>query len=113
MDIILVSSGFEGISIPERQAQIQKEWRGEEEIQALAYTPEEFLEISKRSTMLDILSYAKDVSPRNGNNICPKCGQPGSMQIKTVRNRGGKSYVYKYFAHYVNGKILWCYVGKP
>jgi predicted nucleotidyltransferase len=113
IDIIVISSDFEGISMPNRQALIQREWNGEEEVQALAFTPEEFSKISRRSTMREILSYAKDISPRRAGNTCPKCGQKGSIQNKAIRNRLGKVYVYRYFAHYNRGKTRWCYLGKP
>lgn len=113
VDIIVVSRDFEAFPIPERLAQIQREWRGEEEIQALAYTPEEFSQISNRLTMVEILSNAKDLSPSSGVDKCPKCGDRGSVQNKTVRNRMGKSYVYQYYAHYKGGKIRWCYIGGP
>jgi len=113
VDLIVISEDFKGISIPERHARIQREWSGEEEVQALAYTPEEFTQVSKRLTMREILSYAKDVSPNEAKNICPKCGEPGSIQNKTVRNRVGKPYIYQYFAHYKNGRIRWCYIGRP
>jgi len=113
VDVIVVSSDFEGISMPDRQALIQREWNGDEEVQALAYTPEEFSRISKRFTMREILSYAKDISPRRGGNKCPKCGERGSIQNKAIRNRLGKIYVYRYFAHYDEGRTRWCYLGRP
>jgi len=113
VDVIVVSSDFERISIPDRHALIQREWDGDEEVQALAYTPEEFKRISKRFTMREILSYAKDISPRRGSNTCPKCGERGSIQNKAIRNRLGKIYVYRYFAHYDKGRTRWCYLGRP
>jgi len=113
VDIVVVSRDFEGMSVPERQAQIQKEWDGDEEIQALAYTPEEFSQVSNRLTLREILSHAKEVSPCREGDICPRCGQRGSLQNKIVRNRVGKRYVYQYFAHYKKGGTRWCYIGKP
>lgn len=74
VDIIVISRNFKAVPIPERQARIQKEWGGEEEVQALAYTPEEFSRVSDRLTMRDILSYAKDVSPSKENSW-PRCGR--------------------------------------
>jgi hypothetical protein len=37
---------------------------------------------------------------------CPKCGRPG---VLTSRNVKGKRYAY--VAHWVDGKLKWCYVG--
>jgi hypothetical protein len=54
-------------------------------------------------------------------SICPNCHQPGSLQVKMVKNAYGSVYHYPYFAHYAglketNGrkwrKVKWCYVGK-
>lgn len=44
---------------------------------------------------------------------CPRCGRPGSPQLKSVRNRkGGRDYRYVYFAHATGPhSIKWCYVG--
>ncbi len=113
IDLIVVSKGFEDMSIPERQGAVQREWNYPEELEALTYTPTEFSEVSKRLTMKEILSYAIDVSPLKGSNVCPRCGKRGSIQTKIVRNRTGKSYPFLYFAHYAKGKINWCYVGPP
>lgn len=113
VDVIVVSRDFRGIPMPDRQALIQKEWNGEEEVQALAYTPDEFSQISERLTMREILSYARDISPSKGSDTCPKCGERGSIQNKAIKNRLGKVYVYKYFAHYDKGKTRWCYLGRP
>ena len=113
VDLIIVSKGFEDVSIPERQAAIQREWNYPEELEALTYTPAEFSRVSKRFTMKEILSDSVDVSPFKGRNLCPKCGKKGSIQTKIVRNRMGKSYPFLYFAHYVNGKTSWCYLGSP
>jgi hypothetical protein len=49
--------------------------------------------------------------------VCPKCGKPGSLQTKMVRNNYGTSYQYDYFAHYGGRegsltRINWHYVGK-
>ena len=38
---------------------------------------------------------------------CPKCGRPGSLT-----SRGVKGKRYAYVAHWLNGKLKWCYVGK-
>lgn len=111
VDIIVVSKRFEGLSIPARQAAIQKEWSHETELQALTYTPSEFVEVTKRLTMQEILSYAVDVTPARGWSVCPKCGRRGSLQTKIITNRLGKSYPYHYYAHYEGGKVKWCYVG--
>lgn len=113
VDLILVSRKFEGVSIPERQGVVQKEWLHGEELQALTYTPAEFAQVSKRLTMQEILSHAVDVSPSRGGVFCPKCGKRGSLQTKIIKNRHGKSYPYLYFAHYSGGKVNWCYLGAP
>lgn len=113
IDLIVVSKGFEGMSIPERQGAVQREWNHPEELEALTYTPVEFSEVSKRLTMREILSYAVDVSPFRGRHVCPKCGRRGSLQTKIVKNKAGKSYPFLYFAHYAKGKVSWCYLGSP
>ena len=51
------------------------------------------------------------------SKTCPKCGKPGSLQTKWVKNGQGVRYTYDYFAHYdgrdgSSTKIAWCYVGK-
>lgn len=50
---------------------------------------------------------------------CPRCGEQGSIQTKTVRNNYGKEYQYRYVAHYSydpskakSTRIRWHYVGK-
>ena len=113
IDLILVSEGFEGMPMPERQGAVQKEWNHPEELQTLTYTPAEFSEVSKRLTMREILSSALDVSPLRGRHVCPKCGRKGSLQTKIVKNKTGKSYPFLYFAHYTRGKVRWCYLGPP
>ncbi len=113
IDLIVVSKGFEHMSIPERQGAVQREWNHPEDLEALTYTPAEFSQVSRRITMHEILSYAVDVSPFKGRRICPKCGKKGSVQTKMVRNSTGRSYPFLYFAHYARGKINWCYLGSP
>ncbi len=113
IDLIIVSRGFENMSVPERQGAVQREWNHPEELEALTYTPAEFSQVSKRLTMQDILSYAVDMSPFKGRHVCPKCGRKGSVQTKMVRNSSGRSYPFLYFAHYLRGKISWCYLGSP
>ena len=110
VDIIIVSQTFRGMPLPKRLALLQKEWSYEEELQTLAYTPEEFLDVSQRSTMQEILSYAVDVSTNPG--ACPRCSRRGSLQRKQVHNRSGATYAYYYYAHYSDGRVKWCYVGK-
>lgn len=112
VDIIVVSRGFEGISVPERQGLLQREWEGPEELHALAYTPDEFATVSSRATMREILSYAVDLTPYKGV-ICPRCGRRGSRQVKVVRNRSGRAYHYLYYAHHRDGRVKWCYIGAP
>jgi hypothetical protein len=56
-----------------------------------------------------------DNKPKLSNKrLCPRCGKPGSGPYsRWVRNSRGKRYEpYEYFAHRVNGKIKWCYLGK-
>jgi hypothetical protein len=45
---------------------------------------------------------------------CPRCGESGSgPYYRWVKNSKGKRYEpYGYFAHKINGKIHWCYLGK-
>ena len=71
IDLIVVSKGFAGMSVPERQGAVQKEWNHPEELEVLTYTPAEFSEVSKRVTMREILSYAVDISPYKGRHLCP------------------------------------------
>lgn len=113
IDLIIVSEAFKAMAVPERQSAIQREWNHPEDLEALAYTPAEFARVSKRLVMREILSYGVDVSPFKGRHVCPKCGRKGSVQTKIVKNRGGNSYPYLYFAHYTKGRISWCYLGSP
>ena len=73
IDLIIVSKGFEGMSIPERQGAVQKEWDHPEELQALTYTPAEFSQVSKRLTMREILAYAVEVPQLRRSRIYPRC----------------------------------------
>ncbi|MEM4251770.1 MAG: nucleotidyltransferase domain-containing protein [Candidatus Bathyarchaeia archaeon] len=111
VDLIIVSGSFESLTVPERQGIVQRMWDGPEELQALTYTPDEFNVISKRSTAQQILSYAQDITPPK-SNICPRCGMKGSPQIKNIKNPSGKNYPYLYYAHYKNGRVEWCYIGR-
>jgi len=62
VDIIVVSKAFASMPMPKRLGLLQKEWNHREELQALAYTPEEFSRVSKRLTMKEILAYAVDLT---------------------------------------------------
>jgi hypothetical protein len=43
--------------------------------------------------------------------VCPKCRKPGSgYYVKSVRY-AKKTYRYQYFAHRVEGRLKWCYLG--
>lgn len=113
VDLIVVSKSFSNMPIPKRLGLLQNEWAYSEELQALAYTPEEFQEVSQRETMSEILSYATELTLTDMGAKCPKCGRKGSLQTKKVKNRSGKTYTYYYYAHYnPQKKIKWCYVGK-
>lgn len=111
VDIIVISKGFEDIPIPERQGMIQREWEGPEELQTLAYTPQEFSVISGRVTVQEILSHAIDITPAK-DATCPKCGRKGSPHIKMIKSSSGRTYPYLYYAHYKKGRVEWCYIGK-
>jgi predicted nucleotidyltransferase len=68
VDLIVVSKAFTGMSMPERLGMLQKEWNYNEELQALAYTPEEFSKVSQRLTIKEILSYAIELRPQSQAN---------------------------------------------
>jgi len=63
VDLIIVSKAFTGVPVPKRLGMLHKEWNYKEDLQALAYTPEEFSKVSRRPTMKEILSYALDLTP--------------------------------------------------
>lgn len=46
--------------------------------------------------------------------VCPKCGKPGSLHLRMVRNKVGRSYPYYYFSHYYHlwGGKKWHYIGR-
>ncbi len=39
--------------------------------------------------------------------VCPKCGKHGSLTSRKVKGKR-----YEYVAHFENGRIKWCYVGR-
>jgi hypothetical protein len=45
---------------------------------------------------------------------CPRCGQKGSLHLKTIENKVHHKYKYYYVAHYDKNKrgIHWCYISK-
>jgi len=63
VDLIIVSKAFIGMPIPKREGTLENLWDYCEDLEALAYTPEEFAKISQRLTMKEILSYAVDLTP--------------------------------------------------
>ena len=48
-DVIVVSDKFKGVSFPRRLMEIEESWTGAEPIEPLAYTPEEFEGMQKKS----------------------------------------------------------------
>ena len=63
VDLIIVSKAFEEMPLPRRLYLLQKLWGHREELQALAYTPDEFKEASQRLMLKEILSYAIELVP--------------------------------------------------
>ena len=49
------------------------------------------------------------------NKRCPKCGRPGSgPHSRYVLNSRKRRYgPYLYYAHHFDGKLKWCYLGRP
>jgi hypothetical protein len=44
---------------------------------------------------------------------CPRCGEEGSLQRKSVLNHQKVPYFYWFFAHsHGRGHLTWCYIGK-
>ena len=43
--------------------------------------------------------------------ICPRCGQPGSGPYGRWAKKP-QFRPYFYFAHKINGRLSWCYIGK-
>ena len=63
VDLIIVSKAFKGMPLPKRLYLLQKLWRYPEELQALAYTPEEFEKASERLMLKEILLHAIELTP--------------------------------------------------
>ena len=63
VDLIIVSNTFKSMPRPKRLYLLQKLWNYNEELQALAYTPEEFEKSKERLMMKEILSYATELVP--------------------------------------------------
>ena len=63
VDLIIVSKAFKGMPQPRRLYLLQKLWCYRVDLQALAYTPEEFKKASERLIMREILSYAIELLP--------------------------------------------------
>lgn len=73
VDLIIVSKAFIGMPVPKREGILENLWDYREDLEALAYTPEEFAKISQRLTMREILSYAIELTPpprRSVNKVC-------------------------------------------
>ena len=63
IDLIIVSEAFKRTPLPRRLYLLQKLWDFRLDLQALAYTPEEFKEASQRLLLREILSYAIELVP--------------------------------------------------
>jgi len=48
-DVVVISEKFEGVKFPRRLMQIEEAWMGTEPIEPLAYTPEEYVQMGKKS----------------------------------------------------------------
>jgi predicted nucleotidyltransferase len=64
VDIIVVSECFAKMPEPKRWGLLQHLWRYKEDLETLAYTPNEFAKIKERLLMQKILQYAIDLTPR-------------------------------------------------
>jgi predicted nucleotidyltransferase len=63
VDLIVISKGFRGLQQLERVEKILALWHYVEELEILAYTPEEFAHVKNRFLVKEILSYALDLTP--------------------------------------------------
>lgn len=63
VDLIIVSSSFRKVHPLKRLEKLLGHWHYIEELEILAYTPEEFDQIRNRLLMKEILSYAIDLTP--------------------------------------------------
>lgn len=64
VDLIVVSKTFTRMSLPRRLYLLQKLWSYREQLQAQAYTTEEWKEASQRLMLREILSYAIELVPK-------------------------------------------------
>ena len=63
VDLIIVSDAFMGMIEPKRLGFLQHRWRYIEDIEAMAYTTNEFKQVKGRILMRKILEYAIDLTP--------------------------------------------------
>jgi predicted nucleotidyltransferase len=70
VDLIIVSKGFSAVHELERTGMLLDLWPYVEELEILAYTPEEFSQVKDRFMMKKILAYAVDLTPKE-NVACP------------------------------------------
>jgi len=71
VDLIVVSKGFSGVHELERTGMLLDLWPYVEELEILAYTPEEFSQVKGRFMMKKILAYAVDFTPKK-NVACAR-----------------------------------------
>jgi len=64
VDLIIISKNFKGMHEFDRSGMLLDMWDYLEELNILAYTPEEFNEVKDRFMMRKILSYALDLTPK-------------------------------------------------
>lgn len=66
--LIILSNAFENMPEPKRLGFLQHRWRYIEDLEAMAYTPNEFKQIKERLLMKKILEYAIDLTPKTKAN---------------------------------------------
>jgi predicted nucleotidyltransferase len=64
VDLIVISKSFKGVHELDRLEMLLHLWSFVEELNILAYTPEEFNKVKDRFMMRKILSYALDLTPK-------------------------------------------------
>ncbi len=64
VDLIIVSKNFNGLTALDRIDKLLELWSCMEELEILAYTPQEFDLVKNRLLIKEILSYAIDLTPK-------------------------------------------------
>ena len=64
VDLIVVSTSFRGVNDLKRISTLLRLWSYVEELNIIAYTPEEFNEAKERFMVKKVLAYAVDLTPQ-------------------------------------------------